>query len=369
MEERVARVRLEHQIAACLDNPVTGVILDCADGHALILNENKQVLAANASLLEMIGEGDDSCLRGLCLGDILHCVHSLEGPAGCGSSTACNTCGAMQALLSAQKKDGSSCGEFLAASRKEGRWESREFSIRATVVQMYTFKFIVMVFRDISGEKRRESLEHVFLHDLVNYLHGLRGWAEMINFPKADPKEIMQRIQNLTDRLTLSVKSQHLLMEAEHGHLRPMLEPVDLPSLFHELNNILHQHSCLTGRTLTLPKGPANLHSDRSILLKILLDMILNALEATPPGGEVAMETIQDGGCLCFRVHNPGFIPKAVGCRIFHRSFTTKSGLGRGFGTYSIKLLGENTLKGEVDFYSTETEGTTFEFRHPMKNF
>mgnify|MGYP006293419399 CR=1 len=34
---------------------------------------------------------------------------------------------------------------------------------------------------------------------------------------------------------------------------------------------------------------------------------------------------------------------------LFKRSFSTK-GVGRGIGTYSMKLFGEKYLKGKVDF-------------------
>jgi sensor histidine kinase regulating citrate/malate metabolism len=44
---------------------------------------------------------------------------------------------------------------------------------------------------------------------------------------------------------------------------------------------------------------------------------------------------------------------------MFKRSFTTK-GIGRGLGTYSMKLLGEKYLKGKVGFESSKQNGTTF---------
>ena len=45
--------------------------------------------------------------------------------------------------------------------------------------------------------------------------------------------------------------------------------------------------------------------------------------------------------------------------QIFQRSFSTK-GLTRGLGTYSVKLLTENYLKGKVSFMSNALEGTVF---------
>lgn len=48
-----------------------------------------------------------------------------------------------------------------------------------------------------------------------------------------------------------------------------------------------------------------------------------------------------------------------VQAQVFQRSFSTK-GNDRGLGTYSMKLFGENYLKGKVYFQSDADKGTTF---------
>ncbi len=57
-------------------------------------------------------------------------------------------------------------------------------------------------------------------------------------------------------------------------------------------------------------------------------------------------------------------MPEAVQLQLFQRSFTTK-GLGRGIGTYSIRLLTERYLGGKVSFTSTPAAGTRFELSFP----
>ena len=46
--------------------------------------------------------------------------------------------------------------------------------------------------------------------------------------------------------------------------------------------------------------------------------------------------------------------------------WSTKQGAGRGFGTWSMKLLGENLLGGELGFESGP-QGTRFELRLPSQ--
>ena len=53
-------------------------------------------------------------------------------------------------------------------------------------------------------------------------------------------------------------------------------------------------------------------------------------------------------------------MPEAVRHQLFQRSFSTREGRGRGIGSYSVKLLTEKYLRGDVSFVSREPEGTTF---------
>jgi len=62
---------------------------------------------------------------------------------------------------------------------------------------------------------------------------------------------------------------------------------------------------------------------------------------------------------IIFWVKNDQVIPKDVQMQLFTRSYSTKS-QDRGIGTYSIRLLTENYLKGKVSFISNEIEGTIF---------
>jgi len=60
-------------------------------------------------------------------------------------------------------------------------------------------------------------------------------------------------------------------------------------------------------------------------------------------------------------------MPEHVQRQVFNRSFSSK-GVGRGLGTYSIRLLTEKYLKGRAWFTSNESEGTTFFIEIPAGN-
>jgi sensor histidine kinase regulating citrate/malate metabolism len=94
--------------------------------------------------------------------------------------------------------------------------------------------------------------------------------------------------------------------------------------------------------------------------------MIKNALEATAEGGKVTIFLIENPNHLSFSIHNNSVMTPEIKAQVFQRSFSTK-GVDRGLGTYSMKLLGEKYLKGQVSFTSDEIEGTQFFIEIPKK--
>ncbi len=107
-----------------------------------------------------------------------------------------------------------------------------------------------------------------------------------------------------------------------------------------------------------------NFNSDSVLLRRVLINLVKNALEAITTGETVTLSSFVDNDSVCFTVHNAVFIPEEIQRQIFTRSFSTK-GSGRGLGTYSIKLITEKYLHGNVSFVSTTETGTVFTLRYP----
>jgi sensor histidine kinase regulating citrate/malate metabolism len=68
-----------------------------------------------------------------------------------------------------------------------------------------------------------------------------------------------------------------------------------------------------------------------------------------------------------FIIHNESVMSDAVRHQMFQRSFPTKSVVGHGIGTQSVKLLTKKNLHGSVEFHTTEADGTTFIVRLPTR--
>jgi signal transduction histidine kinase len=105
--------------------------------------------------------------------------------------------------------------------------------------------------------------------------------------------------------------------------------------------------------------------SDVKLLGRVLCNMIKNALEASDKDEEVMIGCRVHDDKIRFSVHNSKPIAPDVQLSIFQRSFSTR-GVGRGWGTYSMKLLSENILNGKVYFESNPEDGTTFYAEYPL---
>jgi sensor histidine kinase regulating citrate/malate metabolism len=93
--------------------------------------------------------------------------------------------------------------------------------------------------------------------------------------------------------------------------------------------------------------------------------MVKNGLEASAEDETVRLSCLSSKTGIEFLVHNPHFMPRHVQLQVFQRSFSTK-GKNRGLGTYSMKLLGEQYLRGKVSFTSYPEGGTTFKVWLPL---
>jgi hypothetical protein len=357
-------------------HPLFQAILDSIDGYLMILNPERQVLAMNNQLIKDLKIQQPKCLIGQRPGEILGCIHAIQGPGGCGTSEACKNCGAVISIVDSQKTGQTAVNECLATVKHGEITESHEFSVRSTPVKIGEHTFTVIVFHDISGEKRREVLERTFFHDILNTVGGLMGWSSLfISYTNStNPQEVAEHILSLSQRLKQEIEDQRRLVQAENGTLAIKLEGVSVQQIFKTIQSVFEAHQVAKGRKLLLQEvdPKETLVTDTSILARILTNMIKNAFEASQDGDIVKIWYERTDRKGTFYVQNPGVMPPDVQLQMFKRSFSTKGEKGRGIGTYSMKLFGERYLNGQVDFESSPDKGTVFYFQlstdGPYKN-
>jgi nitrogen-specific signal transduction histidine kinase len=364
---RVDEPTLLHEQSLVSNSELITILLNAMPELVLVLNEQRQIVAANQRLLETFGVEDSQLLLGLRPGEAVGCIHAHEGPDGCGSAKNCSVCGAVLTILASQSKGEPQQGECQLMLDKDG-CTALDLDVMATPVTIGEEVFTVLALRDVSSEKRRYVMERVFFHDILNSAGGIRGLAALLQdgtTPVAE-QEYKGWMVNLADNLIEEINHQRRLLDAERGDFSPVFEPVDLIELLRDVVRLYEKHERTPDRRIVLEEGPiVTLSTDRPLLRRIVGNMILNALEASGRGDTVTVSVRCIPEAVQITVTNPGEIPDDVQLHLFKRSFSTKGKKGRGIGTYSMKLFGERYLRGKVDF-SSGNGITTFSLQLPL---
>ncbi len=120
------------------------------------------------------------------------------------------------------------------------------------------------------------------------------------------------------------------------------------------------------GLRLDLPPDPALAEVDTEMLQRALLNLLLNALEATGPGGEVRVSLRRGETSLTVEIADNGCgISEENLSRIFNPFFTTKE-RGTGLGLANAYKIVE-AHGGELTVESRPGEGSTFTLRLPQE--
>ena len=356
--ERTSAEDLKREAEACLSHPVACFLMQALDGFVLILDVHRQVLATNNRVLEVLDPQDGSPL-GRRPGEIFGCIHVPEGPGGCGTSHACSHCGLVLAVLDAQRTGQAIHSECLLTLRHGELTESAEFEIVASPLDVGPHRFLAVVLHDLSAIKRRDALERLFFHDVSNLMQGICGWADLLA-SGATASGAAEKLIHLTDLLDRELKSHRAMAQAEHGQLKPRVRAVLPLEILQDAGDLLSRHALARDREVKILSAPEEIiHTDPELLSRVVLNMAVNAVEASFMGETITLSTQLEGPHIRFQVHNPGEIPEETRSRIFQRSFSTKGTAGRGLGTYAMKLFGESVLQGQVGF-DTGPDGTTF---------
>ncbi len=368
--ERIASQEIINIRETLKENLFLNTSLDCLPVTVLVLNKYRQVVFCNKPLLNHLGIETDDPLLGLRPGELLQCIHSDKMPGGCGTSEFCEYCGAVNAIMECLKGNPET-RECRITVKKGEDLLSCEFRVTAVPIYYENELFICFTILDISDEKRKLVLNHLFLHDVSNTVTILQTFIDLLNLSDNyhEIKRLTEMLPGLSKQLIEEIQMHKQLLLAENGDLK--LKITHIPSTRNFLIDLVANYSEFSfakGKTIQIDIKSTfyELETDFIVLKRVLGNMLKNALEASTDEDKITV------GCyltslakMVFYVHNPQILTNDVKHQIFQRSFSTK-GEHRGLGTYSIKLLGEKYLKGKVTFTTDEKSGTTFFLEVPL---
>ena len=103
-------------------------------------------------------------------------------------------------------------------------------------------------------------------------------------------------------------------------------------------------------------------------LREVLTNLINNAVDAMPQGGQIKIKTFKENSHVSIKVEDTGIgIPRALKDRIFDPFFTTKGVQSTGLGM-SVSYGIINRHRGTITVDSVEGQGTTFTIKLPISD-
>jgi two-component system, cell cycle sensor histidine kinase and response regulator CckA len=214
-------------------------------------------------------------------------------------------------------------------------------------------------------------------HDFNNLLTAIRGYTEFLleDLSEGPQRGDVEEIQRVTERAV--GLTRQLLVFSKRQISQP--EVVDVNAAIGDLRQMLGR---LLGEDIDLQyrlgSGLPCVHVDRAQLEQVVMNLLLNARDAMPEGGRIAIETAANTGgsedpaglagelgCVELIVSDTGIgIEPEVLPHIFEPFFSTKGSGGTGLGLSTVYAIAEQ-VGGDVRVESRVGQGSTFTVRLP----
>ncbi|TVP46870.1 MAG: PAS domain-containing protein [Gemmatimonadales bacterium] len=213
-------------------------------------------------------------------------------------------------------------------------------------------------------------------HDFNNLLTVITTTAHLLREDRSDDAEILETTGDILDAAARGAAlTRQLLTFSRKQVIQP--ESLELNQVVDQLHGLLHR---LMGDSMLLSvhlgPGTGRVEADRGQLEQVLLNLVLNARDASGPEGPVGVRTgrvrfdreettdtgiLAPGAYVELEVSDQGSgIPEAIRDQIFEPFFTTKpDGKGTGLGLATVYGIVAQA-KGGISVASQPGEGTVF---------
>ncbi|MCT8140042.1 hypothetical protein H1D32_21535 [Anaerobacillus sp. CMMVII] len=201
-------------------------------------------------------------------------------------------------------------------------------------------------------------------HEIRNPLAVISGFIQMMEKDRqgANHREIM--LQEL-NRINLII-SEFLVFSKPQS---PQFETEDLKKIVSEVVTLLQPEALLKDAMINFLESKQDIfvECEKNQIKQVLINLIKNAIEAMPTGGNVMVELlVVDGSKIRMKVTDEGLgIPEEQITKLGEPFFTTKD-TGTGLGLMVSQKIIENH-QGKIKFLSKVGNGTTVEVDLPQK--
>ncbi|MGQ9889008.1 MAG: ATP-binding protein [Aggregatilineales bacterium] len=229
-----------------------------------------------------------------------------------------------------------------------------------------------VIVRDISLEKALKRQKNRFIstawHELRTPLTNLTTRLYLIQRDPARLNEHLAVIGEVVNRMRRLSEDLLNLARLEHGAILLERQPTVLQELATAVARVQQAEADLKGVTLALrlPDKPLLASVDPNRMIQVITNLLVNAINYTPAGGQVTLEVVPLGSAQAvIRVSDTGIgiAPEHL-AQVFEPFFRAGGGSGKGTGLgLSIARELVQLHGGEISVVSEPGRGSTFTVR------
>jgi signal transduction histidine kinase len=218
---------------------------------------------------------------------------------------------------------------------------------------------------------RRDFVSNVS-HELRTPLASIRALAETMEggVDAEEQPEFLQRIRQQVERLTTLVNELLDLSRIESGAITLQPERVELEELVAEAASLLRARAEPLGVTIVDDGSAQAVEADRASLLRVVSNLLDNAIKYSPLGGTVRVSAADEGPLVALSVKDDGPGIKEQNLeRVFERFYKddpARAEPGVGLGLAIVKHL-VRAHGGTATVESRPGAGATFTVRLPRQ--
>ncbi len=236
----------------------------------------------------------------------------------------------------------------------------------------------LLLLTDLTEVQRVDQVRRDFVsnvsHELRTPLASIRALIETIEVGGVDPGDqagFLARIRQQVDRLTALVNELLDLSRIESGAIDLRPEDVALGEVIAEAASLLRTETDARGITIGCPaRGEGVVEADRASLLRMVSNLLDNAIKYSPPGGVIHVTVTDEGALVALHVRDEGpGIPEPEVPRVFERFYKgeqSRADSGTGLGLAIVKHL-VRAHGGTAAVTSREGQGAEFTVRLPKR--
>ncbi|MFN7327590.1 MAG: ATP-binding protein [Chitinophagales bacterium] len=221
----------------------------------------------------------------------------------------------------------------------------------------------------LEREAAWKEMARQIAHDIKNPLTTMKLTMQQLERVADDPDQAASYLKKATGRLIAQIDS--LAQTASEFSMFANLDktprhPVNLNDLVENVYGLFRERG-EADFSLELPQKQYLIRADHNHLLRVLNNLVLNAIQAIPSDrrGKVHVSLEERGPLAVVRIaDNGGGIPIEIRERVFEPNFTTKTS-GSGLGLAICKKIIE-AHEGDIHFVTKDNIGTEFFVELPI---